>query len=113
MGKASAAKIEPKVRSRKMSRKIVTTESRVKADDIGMRWIEENTMSNITYYSGAYLTPDGWIELQWKPDGGWPRTKARIIHKGYCYTLRTKDKVTQLGWIRIAKRWAKKIWGTK
>lgn len=45
-----------------------------------------------------------------KRGNGVDYARASIIHRGRVYSLATNDKVTKLGWLRIANKWAKNIW---
>ncbi len=58
------------------------------------------------YNDGYYYTEYGVIKLLYYP----PDAVATIDYKGKMYRLSTHQKVTRLGWARIAKRWADKIW---
>jgi len=65
------------------------------------------------YYKGLIYTPKGIIDIYIspKPDIGRGNfyAKASILHKGRYYHLKTYAELTKLGWIRIAKKWARKI----
>ena len=66
------------------------------------------------YYTGVTYTSHGFINLYYQTEknrglGEFVAT-ATIIHKGRVYQLKTYSTVTRLGWVRIAKKWAKAIW---
>ena len=55
---------------------------------------------------GFFYTKFGVIELVYASSF----CRAIIVYRGKLYRLGTEQKVTRLGWARIAKRWADKIW---
>lgn len=73
--------------------------------------------SKYGYSKGICVTRLGIIELyyQFKSEDFDVENyaTARVIHNRRIYDLRTNDKITSLGWTRIAKKWAKNIWQNK
>lgn len=66
---------------------------------------------NDGYSTGIIFTYKGMIYLYYQPESDdCPfSASARIIHNRKIYDLSTRQKVTKLGWIRIAKKWAKEV----
>lgn len=52
-------------------------------------------------YLGLYSDKNGGI---------YEGAEAQIVHKNKIYTLICDDDLTQRGWVKIAKKWAMKIW---
>lgn len=63
------------------------------------------------YSFGLCFTKQGFIKLYYQPiKRNWDFCAwAIVIHKGRIRQLITEDEVTRLGWLRIAKKWARKI----
>jgi len=94
--------------------KIKTEEDTLCFSTLG-EWTNWNNNKEYGYSMGVTLTRQGMIDLYWqkKDEETFAYATARIIHEGEIYDLRTHDKVTKLGWVRIAKKWARKIWSQK
>ena len=75
-------------------------------------WTNWDKNPEYGYYRGVIYTNNGCITLYYQPnsDEHISYADARFIHKGRVYDLRTYSEVTQLGWVRIVKKWARKIW---
>ena len=78
-------------------------------------WGERTTWHNNAEYgycTGVTYMNNGCIILYYEPKSDKHEfyASARLIHKERVYNLRTHTEVAQLGWVRIVKKWARKIW---
>ena len=70
------------------------------------------------YATGECYTKQGVISLYIQGEkhlGTKSAASARLMHKGRIFDINTdldnrKKRITRLGWIRMAKKWAKEIW---
>jgi len=89
--------------------------AKIKTDEndfaIGSEWTNWLFNSEYGYYDGVTYTSSGLIKLYYQPknDEDVFYAKARIAYKGRIYDLRVYNEVTRLGWVRMAKKWAKNI----
>ena len=74
-------------------------------------WTTWDKNAQYNYYNGFCYTKSGIIKLHYQPDSkdnGFYAT-ARFIHNNRVHDLVTEQEVTQLGWVRIVKKWAREI----
>jgi len=78
---------------------------------IGSEWTNWD-YKRTGYYTGTIYTSNGLICFYYQPKSQEDNfiASAKFTYQGRMYTLNTKDEVTKLGWVRIVKRWARKIW---
>ncbi|NVL90743.1 MAG: hypothetical protein HWN69_07090 [Desulfobacterales bacterium] len=87
---------------------------RTEEDDfaIGSEWTNWDYNSRHGYYNGIIHTSNGLIKLYYQPKttGYKFMAIAKLAYNGRIYSLKIEDEVTRLGWVRIVKKWARKIW---
>ena len=76
---------------------------------IGSGWTSWLDNDELNYADGTCFTKDGIIILYWQVDDGVNNASARIMHKGRVYELDLEGKITKLGLVRMAKKWAREI----
>ena len=91
--------------------RVKTKEENFALSSLG-EWTNWDKNPEYGYYHGVTYTKNGCISLYYEPKSDEDKfyAYARFVHKGRVYDLRTYTEVTQLGWVRIVKKWARKIW---
>ena len=81
------------------------------SDSVGRGWTTWYEDSQHYYASGVSYMKNCIIEMFHQPetDDYRPYATARIVHNGKLLGISTQQNVTKMGWVRIARKWARKI----